>query len=180
MKVLTGNDELIPSNNSWDWLGNGIYFWEQNPLRALEYAEESSKHIQFNRIPVNTPFVLGAIIELGNCLNLVETQSLQILRTAYEGLQKIKEFTNEKMPVNKGDNRALDCAVIKYIHQSNKEGGNKPFDTIRCAFPESDEAYPGSKISSRLHIQICVINPECIKGFFLPKPIETFNPYLRK
>ena len=180
MKVLTGNDELIPSNNSWDWLGNGIYFWEQNPLRALEYAEESSKHIQFNRIPVNTPFVLGAIIELGNCLNLVETQSLQILRTAYEGLQKIKEFTNEKMPVNKGDNRALDCAVIKYIHQSNKEGGNKPFDTIRCAFPEGDEAYPGSKISSRLHIQICVINPECIKGFFLPKPIETFNPYLRK
>jgi len=45
IKVLNGNDELLPSKNSWDWLGEGIYFWEQNPIRALEYAEESAQHI---------------------------------------------------------------------------------------------------------------------------------------
>ena len=180
LKVLNGDDDLIPSDNPWDWLASGIYFWEQNPLRALEYAEESVKGLQFNRVPITTPFVLGSIIELGHCLNLVETQSLKILRTAYDGLAKLKEITGKKMPVNKDNNRALDCAVIKFIHQSNKEAGNKPFDTIRCAFPEGEEAYPGSKISSRLHIQICVINPDCIKGYFLPKPIEKFNPYLHK
>ena len=180
LKVLNGDDDLRSSNNSWDWLAGGIYFWEQNPLRALEYAEESAKGLQFNRVPITTPFVLGSIIELGNCLNLVETQSLQILRTAYDGLLKLKEVASEKMAVNNGNNRALDCAVIKYIHQSNREAGKKPFDTIRCAFPEGEEAYPGSKISSRLHIQICVINTDCIKGYYLPKPIETFNPYLKK
>lgn len=180
MKVLNGDDDLRPSNNSWDWLAGGIYFWEQKPLRALEYAEESAKGLQFNRVPITTPFILGSIIELGNCLNLVETQSLQILRTAYDGLLKLKEVAGEKMPINNGNNRALDCAVIKYIHQSNKEADKKPFDTIRCAFPEGEEAYPGSKISSRLHIQICVINTDCIKGYYLPKPIETFNPSLNK
>jgi hypothetical protein len=180
LKVLNGEDDLLPSQNSWDWLAGGIYFWEQNPIRALEYAEESVKGVQFNRVQIKTPFVVGAIIELGHCLNLVETQSLQILRTAYNGLKQVKQKAGEKMPVNKGDNRALDCAVIKYIHQSNKEAGNKPFDTIRCAFPEGEEAYPGSKISSRLHIQICVINTDCIKGYYLPKPIAAFNPYLRK
>lgn len=70
-RVLNGQDQLRPSTNSWDWLGPGIYFWEQNPLRALEYAKESAERKQFNKVPVNVPFVLGAIPDLGNCLNLV-------------------------------------------------------------------------------------------------------------
>lgn len=24
-----------PSENDWDWLGHGIYFWEHSPARAL-------------------------------------------------------------------------------------------------------------------------------------------------
>jgi|SRR5688572_22469570 len=83
LRVLNGKEELFSSNNSWDWLGSGIYFWEQNPVRALEYAIESSQRLQFNKIPIKTPFVLGAIIELQNCLNLVESQSLKILSGAY-------------------------------------------------------------------------------------------------
>ena len=42
MKVLNGEMDLNPSENPWDWLGSGIYFWEQNPDRALEYANESA------------------------------------------------------------------------------------------------------------------------------------------
>lgn len=177
-KVLTGTDDLLGSKNSWDWLGEGVYFWEQNPARALEYAIESAQLKQFNKIPIKTPFVLGAIIELGNCLNLVETNSLQILSTAYHGLKKVVEEAGKKMPENKKDNRALDCAVIQYIHQSIKEQGEMPFDTIRCAFPEGEEAYPGSAITSRLHIQLCILNPDCIKGYFLPRPVSQYNPLL--
>jgi hypothetical protein len=178
LNVLNGRDELRPSNNPWDWLGAGIYFWEQNPGRALEYAIESSERKQFNKVPIATPFVLGAIIDLGNCLNLVEAASIQVLRTAYEELEKLMTEAGRKMPQNKGNNRALDCAVIQYIHQSNKRAGTPPFDTIRCAFPEGEEVYPGSAITTRLHIQLCVLNPACINGFFLPRPLKTFNPYL--
>ena len=78
LRVLNGHDELLPSQNAWDWLGSGIYFWEQNPLRALEYAVESAERKQFNKKPISTPFVLGAIIDLGNCLDLVESSSLAI------------------------------------------------------------------------------------------------------
>jgi hypothetical protein len=28
LKVLNGETQLLPSNNDWDWLGGGIYFWE--------------------------------------------------------------------------------------------------------------------------------------------------------
>lgn len=178
LKVLNGQDELITSQNSWDWLGEGIYFWEQDPVRALSYAVESSQHKQFNKIPIKTPFVIGAIIQLGKCLNLIESESLQILSAAYTGLKKLMEEAGQKLLKNKENNRALDCKVIQYIHHSNKQEGIEPYDTIRCAFPEGDEAYPGAAITSRLHIQICVLNKECITGYFLPLPHEKFNPHL--
>ena len=46
--VLNGRIQLKPSNNEWDWLGEGIYFWEHNPLRGLEYAIEIANKKQFN------------------------------------------------------------------------------------------------------------------------------------
>lgn len=32
-KVINGKDNLIASTNDYDWLGNGIYFWENNEER---------------------------------------------------------------------------------------------------------------------------------------------------
>ncbi|MGM0377752.1 MAG: hypothetical protein ACQEQ0_13340 [Bacteroidota bacterium] len=29
---------LKPSKNDYDWLGNGVYFWENNCKRALDFA----------------------------------------------------------------------------------------------------------------------------------------------
>lgn len=178
LKVLNGADELLPSQNTWDWLGEGIYFWEQNPTRAWEYAVECSQRKQYNKTPIKTPFVLGAIIDLGKCLNLVDAESLKILSEAHKVLVDAMKEANVKMPVNKGDNRQLDCAVIQFIHNSNKNNGIRGYDTVRCAFPEGQEVYEGAKITSRLHLQICVKTPESIKGFFLPRPIGMFNPTL--
>jgi hypothetical protein len=39
-RLLAGKDELQKSENAYDWLGPGIYFWESNPQRALEFAAE--------------------------------------------------------------------------------------------------------------------------------------------
>lgn len=180
MKILTGNAELMPSNNTWDWLGNGVYFWEQNPARALEYAIENARGIQFNKIKIRMPFVLGANIELGNCLNLIDMNSLQIVRQAYLLLLEIFTRPALNIPINKGNNRALDCAVFKHLHRSNEETGRPPYDTIRCPFREGKEIYPGAAFTDRMHIQISVLNMEKITGYFLPKPIKKFNPYLHQ
>jgi len=83
LEVLIGKNDLKKSTNLWDWLGNGVYFWEQNPARAWEYAFENSKGNQFNKIKIETPFVLGAILELGECLNLVDQDGIQIVEEAY-------------------------------------------------------------------------------------------------
>lgn len=41
-KVVFYGEPMRISNNTYDWLGNGMYFWEQNYLRAYEWAESRS------------------------------------------------------------------------------------------------------------------------------------------
>ena len=58
-KVVNGEEDLIPSTNDYDWLGNGIYFWENNEARALQWATELSKR---KGSSIKKPAVVGAII----------------------------------------------------------------------------------------------------------------------
>jgi len=82
------------------------------------------------------------------------------------------------MPQNKKSNqRYLDCAVIEYIHEENKENHYPQYDTVRSAFSEGKPVYEGTTITMKNHIQICVRNQACIKGFFLPRPINKYNPH---
>ena len=178
LKVLLGQDNLKASDNNWDWLGNGIYFWEENPYRALNYAVESQEGKQFNKIPIQIPFVLGALIDLGVCLNLTESTSLNVLREAHEELKKVNDAANAPMPENKGNRKILDCAVIEFFNTTNEKSGKQKIQTIRGAFAEGDEVYPGSTMRHKTHIQICVRDESVIKAYFLPKPYNIFNPYL--
>jgi hypothetical protein len=183
LAALNGEIDLNLSDNPWDWLGKGLYFWEQNPLRSLEYGIESALHKQYNKVPIETPFVLGAIIELGNCLNLLEPESLALIQQAHSELEMLHNNLGTPLPkndsVNTG-NRRLDCAVIKHLHKSAENKPNLKYDTIRCAFVEGEPIYKTANFTSRLHIQVCVLNPNLIRGFFLPRPINTYNPYLKK
>ena len=54
LQVLNNDLCMKKSQNAYDWLGHGIYFWENNYQRALEWAEKSSK--------IKTPAVIGAVI----------------------------------------------------------------------------------------------------------------------
>jgi hypothetical protein len=44
-----------PSDNEYDWLGPGIYFWETNPLRGLEFAIEAAER---EPTRIRKPFVV--------------------------------------------------------------------------------------------------------------------------
>jgi hypothetical protein len=68
-KLLNGDvpiDDWRPSTNDYDWLGHGIYFWEYAPERALTWT---------NRPTAAKDGVIGAIIQLGNCLDLTDIRT---------------------------------------------------------------------------------------------------------
>lgn len=64
--------------------------------------------------------------------------------------------------------RYLDCSVIESLHQFNKDMGYDEFDSVRAGFWEGGELYKTAGFREKNHIQICIRNPKCILGLFLP------------
>lgn len=178
-KVIAGAEQLKGSSNSYDWLGNGIYFWENSPARALDFADNLKRNSKSRIQKIKTPAVIGAIIDLKHCLDLTEFKNLQILKSGYEALKEMLDTKGLQLPENKNIGssndlliRHLDCAVIETIH-ANNEASNR-YDTVRGMFIEGDFPYPNAGFKEKNHIQICVRNPNCIKGYFLPRNLVKF------
>lgn len=170
-RILSGETELRPSTNEYDWLAEGVYLWENDMERGFQWARLLQRHGKKSRHPIRHPFVLGVVVELGNGLDLLRAEPIRLVRDAYQALKQAHEETGQIMPVNKlvkGELalRNLDCAVIQYLHQRRASQGLPAFDTIRAAFPEGRELYPGAGFQERTHIQICVRNPRQIVGYF--------------
>ncbi len=167
-RAVAGEIDLIQSDSGYDWLGPGVYFWESDPLRAHEWAKAKAA-----KKPGLVPYVIGAAIDLGNCLDLTVRENIESLRQAHEGLVKALDAQGKPVPQNKELMRNLDCAVIKYLHdsidQSSPAGGLEPFDTVRGLFQEGKRVYPDSGFFARTHTQIAVRSAKCIKGVFVPR-----------
>ncbi len=185
-KVIKQGEHLSNSENDYDWLGHGIYFWEGSYERAFEWAKKSPK--------VKTPAVIGAFIKLGNCIDLLDSEHLKKVKSAYEILKSECEKLGQNLPQNKHNIsgvslvRELDCKVVLRLQQLNNEliaedlgfsgvtGTNKRkiqnhiqfIDSVRGMFPEGDELYEGAGFRAKSHIQLCIINPNSIMGYFDP------------
>lgn len=183
-RVLSGKDNLKQSENDYDWLGHGIYFWEGNPQRALHYAKHLKQNPHLSKSRVKPEAVVGAIIDLGNCLNLLEAESLQILTSSFTSIWKFAENSGSSLPENVKPLdeeedvliRRLDCAVIQMTHTLYDDIGKKPFNTVRGVFWEGKELYPNAGFREKNHIQICVRNLNCIKGYFHPRKADDRLP----
>ena len=83
---------LLPSANDHDWLGKGVYFWANDPVRAREWALAQPQH---QGVVVG---VVGAIINLGNCLNLAERAAVEHVAEAYDSLRQMWESKDRLHP----------------------------------------------------------------------------------
>jgi hypothetical protein len=189
-QVLSGNEILKASTNDYDWLGNGVYFWEHNVQRAYDFAKSMSRRPHPSGQKIQKPSVIGAVINLGFCLNLLDGLYIDMVKQAYLDMKTSLEIAGEPIPENTPRNvndrdrvvRKLDCAVIQFLHQQRKQQQDEdpknedvPFQTVRAAFIEGDPLYENAGFASGNHIQVCVKDPQCIIGYFRPLD-ETGNP----
>lgn len=101
---------------------------------------------------------------------MTDSEFIPEIKTAYTYLASIKS----ELPVNtKGFLRYLDCAVIETVHTMRKDLKMLPYDSVRSVFWEGEEPYSGAGFRDKNHIQICLRNPNCIKGLFLPRTDDT-------
>lgn len=151
-----------------------MYFWENDPKRAMEWARELKKHPHHRGQKIKTPAVLGAVIALNHCLDLLDSTAIEMVKKAHDEYLETTTLAGIPLPTNNGGARNLDCAVINYLHQTIADrheafDGLAPFDSVRAMFPEGQPLYPNAGFRKQSHIQICIRNSDCIKGLFIPR-----------
>jgi hypothetical protein len=177
--VMSREQELLPSVNNYDWLGYGVYFWVDSPDRALNWAEALARR---SRSTIKHPAAIGALIYPGLCLNLTDYGVFTELQRAHRILAAAAAETGIAMPKNAVPRdgvfmrRNLDCAVINMMHQLRHEAGFPPYDSVYGVFEEGGEVYPGSGFRLKTHVQLAVLNHNCIIGYFSVRKPQNSDP----
>ena len=182
--LLKDPNKIVISREPYDWLGHGLYFWENNFERALQWAEDKKR-----RGKIINPAVIGAVLQLGYCCDFLEARFIRMIESYYYLMAASYHANGKQIPKNEDITydkhkdkllRNLDCSTIEFMHEEilsqtqadMKEKGFsdfKIFDSTRGAFIEGGPAFEGSGLHAKTHIQICIRNMNCIKGFFLPR-----------
>jgi len=172
------------SKKPYDWLGHGLYFWENNYTRAFEWAQNKK-----DKGELKTPAVLGAVLQLGHCCDFLDSKFTRLIKGYYTLMAESYKYMGKELPKNidppTDDHkdkliRKLDCATIEFMHQTifdqyqtqitnNKFSETKLFDSTRGVFTEGGAAFNGAGLAAKSHIQICIRNMNCVKGFFIPR-----------
>lgn len=119
---------------------SGDSFLKANPLRGLDFAREAKRRRTSN---IKRPFVIGAVISLGLCLDLTTAAGIEQVRAAYESLLEFAAAAGRKLPENTPDGllRRLDCAVIQMLHTIRRDRGDEPIDSVKGVFVEGSPIY---------------------------------------
>jgi hypothetical protein len=160
-EALVGGDIALadwkPSENRYDWLGKGIYFWERNKRRAKQWAAKNVK---------GRAAIIQAEIELGVCLDLADTEHVDLIRGVYDDLVATYSEQGLALPTNRSSRlRDLDRLVVDEFVRFIESGGAgeaMKLDTVCAPFEEGDPVFPGSLIRNQSHVQIAVRNYNAI------------------
>lgn len=164
--LLNSPNNIKVSKEPHDWLGHGMYFWENNYDRALEWAKDKKR-----RGAIKTPSVIGAIIQLGYCCDFLDTRYIKMLKSYHKLMVESYKVLGEDLPANKDIQqdkhkdkilRELDCTTIEFMHSkilsqyeedmhTKKFSDLKIFESTRGMFTEGGPAFPGAGIFEKSH-----------------------------
>src|SRR5437879_4037246 len=91
------------SDSDAEWLGRGIYFFEEDEGRARDWAKA---------IHADAPAVLGAAIDVGSVLDLFDQPTTDDLKSAAKQIVKAHAAVGKPLPVDESGLRRFDCALI--------------------------------------------------------------------
>ena len=93
------------SQNSYDWLGDGVYFWQDAPLQAMEWA---SKNFGTDAC------VVESTIEIRDFINLLDVEWMSWLTDVHDEFLKELRRAGRSPPNQSEMAHRLDRAVINF------------------------------------------------------------------
>ncbi|MEX1042746.1 MAG: hypothetical protein WDZ51_19080 [Pirellulaceae bacterium] len=165
-KIINREKSFNPSENSDDWLGHGVYFWEYAPQQAHWWAKRQSAKSNWDE-PIA---ILGSMIRLGFCFDLMDPYNVDEIKQYRE----TAEATGQRVEDNAFHRKYLDCAVFQYAFAAIEAEQDHKVDSARAVYvpAKPDRVWARSWISKNAHIQICVRNQACILGTWLHYPTQ--------
>jgi len=167
--TILGTGQFLPSENSHDWLGTGMYFWQDAPALAWYWAEGKARK-QLNERPA----VIGAVLRLSDCMDFLDALRWEgPLQHVYEELKSAREAAGSSMPSQKiGQAHTLDCLVINQMIRLYSAHGVR-IRCVRAPYGEDQQVFPGSAITRRGHVQIALLDEDLIEGIWTEPPVTT-------
>ncbi|HET7464948.1 MAG TPA: hypothetical protein VFJ82_27135 [Longimicrobium sp.] len=150
------------SRNDYDWLGDGAYFFQDSPARALEWARERFRE---------SAAVLGAEIDLDGCLDLLDPEWNTVIQEAYTDLVSRIGRMGQRLPRQSPGAHRIDRAVVNHAVGLLQLRGVE-VRSVRAAFIEGEPLFPGSALWSRAHVQVAVRDPGAIVALWRMQPPE--------
>ena len=145
------------SENAYDWLGTGIYFFEENEERARAWARKRW---------AEDPAVIGAVVDLSGVLDLTEQGALDGLKRTAAVLASAYAGDRLELPRNRPDGRRyFDCALID-LYCAIGADDEREVTVVRGLFEEGATIHPASSIRDLTHCQLSVRDPRAILGLW--------------
>src|SRR3954463_14004594 len=89
---LVDGGSFTPSSKIYEWFGKGVYFWEYAPKQAWWWTRDHKKYPQ--------PAVVGAVIRLGDCLDLLDPRNVKIPKELKDEMVALLVGANKPVPTN--------------------------------------------------------------------------------
>ena len=141
--------KFMPAGSSRDWLGRGVYFFENDPVQAYKFSKAK------NRLPPERVCVLGATVEIR------ENQFIDL--TVDEGREFFEQYASlleEKLKaLDKKDGgvwRHKEGYVADFLNE------DMPYDFIKAAYRVPKKFQHELFDYEVTQIQICVKDTSCI------------------
>lgn len=165
------------SKNPYDWLGTGAYFFEDDWMRALYFAQVAFDSRALTKGTIKEPAVVGAVIRIHRWLDMCTSEGRQEYVEAVDSLQERGTSLRSNKPSDHQLDefdilRHLDRQVINHIHRLRMEQDLPAYDAVRSYFPQGQSLTGNSAFLESSHVQIALRKPECVLGYFRVREAE--------
>lgn len=186
--ILTPSSQNLfnfnPSANDYDWLGHGIYFFQDYSIHVVEHAEAAARQ------DACAPAVLQFEIDLTDCLDLGDYRKQNLVLNAFKLCDDMARASGVPLPrqqslvrelaegipgrkqdlPGQGGPHRLDCYILNHARLIAQKK-DKHIKSARGIFVEGKPIYENSHFHSRAHVQIAVFDQSVIRRFVRRIPI---------
>lgn len=155
--VAVMSEGFKPSRNRFDWLGDGVYFFQDSPVRAERWARE---------LYGDDGVVLRAALDLGGCMDLLDPAWFAVLTEAHDLVVESHRASGLRLPKQDGLAHGMDREVINVAVGILSDRGVR-IRSVRGVFAEGRPAFPGSALLDLAHIQIAIRDADAIQELIL-------------